>query len=96
MQLNQQTLQRTNVALVRAGKSEIGESELLEYYGIRLNMTLDRKRLAIRENWEETIREGSTFSPLDYGKFGMTRHRFQFISSALWFSDFDDGLVKEV
>ena len=59
-------------------------------------MKLDRSRLAIAEYWEENVREGSTFTPPDYGKFGMTRHRFQYISAALRFSEFDDGIVNEV
>ena len=96
MQLNQNTIQQTNAVLARAGRAVINESELLKYYGIRLNMTLDRSRLDIREYWEETPREGSTFCPPDYGKFGMTRHRFQYISSALRFSEFDDGVLNEV
>lgn len=96
MQLNQSTIQQTNAVLVRAGRAVMNESELLKYYGIRLNMTLDRKRLDIREYWEETEREGSTFPPPDYGKFNMTRHRFQYISSALRFSNYDEGLVNEV
>lgn len=96
MQINHSTLQHTNAFLVRAGRGELNESELLKYYGIRLNMTLDRKRLDIREYWEEEVREGSTFQPPDYGKFGMTRHRFQYISSALRFSEYDEGLVNEV
>jgi hypothetical protein len=83
MQLNQSTIQQI---LVRSGRAVINESELLKYFGIRLNMTLDRSRLDIREYWEETPREGSTFSPPDYGKYGMTRRRFQYISSALRFS----------
>lgn len=59
-------------------------------------MTLDRKRLDIREYWEDQVREGSTFTPPDYGRFGMTRHRFQAISKCLRFSDFDEGIVEEV
>jgi Transposase IS4 len=96
MQLNQSTIQHTNSVLIRANRGVITESELLKYFGIRLNMTLDRKRLDIREYWEEAHREGSTFSPPDYGKYGMTRHRFQYISSALRFSECDDGIVNEV
>ena len=96
MQLNHATLQHTNAILVRAGRAETSESEYLKYLGIRLNMTLDRSRLDIAEYWEENVREGSTFTPPDYGKFGMTRHRFQYISAALRFSEFDDGIVNEV
>lgn len=58
MQLNQSTIQQTNAVLIRAGRAVINESELLKYYGIRLNMTLDRSRQDIREYWEETPREG--------------------------------------
>jgi hypothetical protein len=71
MQLNLSKIQQTNAVLVRAGRAVINESELLKYYGILLkniqvsylNMTLDRKRIDIREYWEETEREGSTFPP---------------------------------
>ena len=49
MQISHSTLQHTNTVLVRAGRGELDESELLKYYGIRLNMMLDRKRLDIRE-----------------------------------------------
>lgn len=96
IQINHSTLQHTNVVVVRAGRRELDESELLKYYGIRLNMTLDRKRLDIREYWEEAVREGSTFQLPEYVKFGKTRHRFQYISSALRLSEYDEGLVSEV
>ena len=42
------------------------------------------------------MREGSTFTPPDYGRFGMTRHRFQAISKCFRLSDFDEGIVEEV
>ena len=97
MHLNNITLQKTNAKLDPTGlKAPLTESELLTYYGIRLNMTLDRKRLDIVEYWEEEARPGSTFTPPDYGRFGMTRHRFQAISRALRFSDYDEGIVEEV
>ena len=97
MQLNFGTLQKTNAKLDPTGRKPLlSEDELLTYFGIRLNMTLDRKRLDVREYWEDQVREGSTFTPPDYGRFGMTRHRFQAISKCLRFSDFDEGIVEEV
>jgi hypothetical protein len=97
MQLNHVTLEKTNAKLDPTGlKAPLTESELLTHFGIRLNMTLDRKRLDVAEYWEEETRPGSTFTPPDYGRFGMTRHRFQAISRALRFSDYDEGIVEEV
>ena len=97
MQLNLATLEMTNDKLDPTGrKSRLTEDELLTYFGIRLNMTLDRKRLDVREYWEDEVRPGSTFTPPDYGRFGMTRHRFQAISKCLRFSDYDEGIVNEV
>ena len=87
IQLNQSTIQQTNAVLVKAGRAVINESELLKYYESRSNMTLDRSRLDILEYWE-TPREGSTFCPPNYGKFG--------ISSELRFSKFDDGILYKV
>ena len=95
MQLNPVTLLRTNANLISAGKKSLNESELLSYYGLRLNMTLDRRKLEVPEYWEEKERPGSTFIPPAYGKFGMTRHRFQDISGCLWFSNYDEGIVEE-
>ena len=97
MQLNIGTLQKTNAKLDPTGRKPLlAEDDFLTYFGIRLNMTLDRKRLDIREYWEDQVREGSTFTPPDYGRFGMTGHRFQAISKCLRFSDFDEGIVEEV
>ena len=87
-QLNHGTLEKTNEKLDPTGrKPRLTEDELLTYFGIRLNMTLDRKRLDAREYWED---------PPDYGRFGMTRHRFQAISKSLRFSDYDEGVVNQV
>ena len=97
MQLNLGTLEKTNEKLdPTARKPRLTEDELLTYFGIRLNMTLDRKRLDVREYWEDEVRPGSTFTPPDYGRFGMTRHRFQAISKCLRFSDYDEGVVNQV
>ena len=97
MQLNLGTVQRTNAKLDPTGRKPLlTEAELLTYYGIRLNMTLDRKRLDVREYWEDEVRPGSTFTPPDYGRFGMTRHRFQAISKCLRFADYDEGIIEEV
>jgi Transposase IS4 len=97
MQLNHGTLEKTNDKLDPTGrKPRLTEDELLTYFGIRLNMTLDRKRLDVREYWEDEVRPGSTFTPPDYGRFGMTRHRFQAISKCLRFSDYDEGIVNQV
>ena len=50
MQLNLATLEMTNDKLDPTGrKTRLTEHELLTYFGIRLNMTLDRKRLDVRE-----------------------------------------------
>ena len=97
MQLNHGTIEKTNAKMVRTRqRANLTEDEFLTYLGIRLNMTLDRKRLDIREYWEDEIRPGSTFTPPDYGRFGMTRHRFQLISRCLRFSDYDEGILNEV
>ena len=64
MQLNLATLEMTNDKLDPTGrKTRLTEHELLTYFGIRLNMTLDRKRLDVREYWEDEVRPGSTFTP---------------------------------
>ena len=97
MQLNHGTLDKTNEKLDPTGrKPRLTEDELLTYFGIRLNMTLDRKRLDVREYWEDEARPGTTFTPPDYGRFGMKRHRFQAISKCLRFSDYDEGIVNQV
>lgn len=97
MHLNHDTLEMTNAKMDPTGqRMKLTEDELLTYLGIRLNMTLDRKRLDIREYWEDEIRPGSTFTPPDYGRFGMTRHRFQLISRSLRFSEYDEGVMEEV
>lgn len=95
MQLNHVTLLQTNAKLDPTGRKAIDESELLTYYGLRLNMTLDRRKLEVPEYWEDISRPGSTFIPPDYGRFGMTRHRFQAISRCLRFSNYDEGIVGE-
>jgi hypothetical protein len=96
MHENRRTLECTNAKLIHRHYAITTEEELFQYFGLRLNMTLQRSHLSVPEFWLKEAVEGSTFIPPNYGKYGMSRHRFEALSSCLRFSIFDEGIVAEV
>jgi Transposase IS4 len=96
MILNQTMLEHTNAMLASVRNAPTTVRELFKYFGLRLNMTLERTCANIPDFWMTDDIEGSTFIPPNYGKYGMTRHRFQTLSRCLRFATFDEGIVNEV
>ena len=86
----------TNEQLVRLNKSTTTSQEMFKYFGMRLNMTLDKSGCAIVDFWMTEQEEGSTFVPPNYGRFGMTRHRFQALSRCMRFAVYDEGIMNQV
>jgi Transposase IS4 len=95
MHLNVTMLEQTNALLTRIRSPTTTLGEMFKYFGIRLNMTLDRVGVSISDFWNTQPTEGSTFVPPNYGRFGMTRHRFQTLSRCMRFADYDEGIVNE-
>lgn len=89
-------LNHTNELLTNLGKSVTTAEEMFKYFGIRLNMTLEKTGCQINDFWMTDPMPGSTFVPPNYGKFGMTRHRFQMLSRCMRFTTFDDGIINDV
>jgi Transposase IS4 len=96
MILNQSMLEHTNAMLAKTRNSPTNIKEMFKYFGMRLNMTLDRTCVNIPDYWMTEETEGSTFVPPNYGRFVMTRHRFQTLSRCMRFDTFDEGVVNEV
>lgn len=96
MSVMQTMLDHTNEQLNHLKKSSTTAQEMFKYFGLRLNMTLDKTGCAIVNFWDTVQEEGSTFVPPNYGRFGMTRHRFQALSHCMRFSDYDEGIINEV
>lgn len=96
MILNQSMLEHTNAMLHSLRNAPTSVKELFKYFGLRLNMTLDRTCANIPNFWMTDDVEGSTFVPPNYGRFGMTRHRFQILSRCLRFATYDEGIINEV
>ena len=89
-------LEHTNAMLASTRNSPTNVKEMFKYFGLRLNMTLDRTGVNIPDFWMTDDIEGSTFVPPNYGRFGMTRHRFQTLSRCMRFATFDEGIINEV
>lgn len=69
-------------------KKLISCGEFVRFIGIRLAMTAEPRRGSIDTYWESKQRKGSIYTPADFGnRFGMTRHRFQEITSCLYFNE---------
>jgi hypothetical protein len=96
MMHNQSMLEHTNAMLASTRNSPTNVKEMFKYFGLRLNMTLDRTGVNIPDFWMTDDIEGSTFVPPNYGRFGMTRHRFQTLSRCMRFATFDEGIINEV
>lgn len=96
MSVMQTLLTHTNEQLGRFNKSTTTSQEMLQYFGLRLNMTLDKIGCPIVDFWMTDQEEGSTFVPPNYGRFGMSRHRFQALSRCMRFADYDEGVISEV
>jgi Transposase IS4 len=96
MTINQQMLDHTNASLAAHRFATTTTCELFKYFGLRLNMTLDRTGVNIPDFWMTAEVEGSTFVPPNYGRFGMSLHRFQTLSRCLRFAEYDEGVINEV
>lgn len=96
MSVVQIMLNHTNEQLNHFNKSTTTAQEMFKYFGLRLNMTLDKTGCGIVNFWDTVQEEGSTFVPPNYGRFGMSRHRFQVLSHCMRFADFDEGVISEV
>ena len=64
------------------------QGEFFKWLGIQLAMCVEPRRGPIEVYWAKRSHEGSSSLPANYGeRFGMSRHRFQEITSALRFTD---------
>lgn len=96
MSVMQTMVAHTNEQLVHLNKSTTTSQEMFKYFGIRLNMTLDKIGCPIVDFWMTEQEEGSTFVPPNYGRFGMSRHRFQALNRCMRFAEYDEGIINEV
>jgi hypothetical protein len=96
MNIVETMLVHTNELLATHRKPNTTLLEMFKYFGIRLNMTLDKTGCPIEDFWMTEEIVGSTFVPPNYGRFGMTRHRFQTLSRCMRFADYDEGVINEV
>lgn len=84
----QDMIHLTNKGLVAKKKAALTKGEFFKWLGIRLAMAIEPRRGPITVYWEHDIHEGSIFTPPDYERrFGMSRHRFQDITSSITFSE---------
>ena len=96
MSIVQTMVNLTNEQLVRLNKSTTTSQELFKYFGIRLNMMRDKPGCAIVDFWMTEQEERSTYVPPNYGRFSMTRHRFQALFRCMRFAVYDEGIMNEV
>ena len=81
------TLRHINECMDSKGKQHVSKGEFIKWLGLRVAMAAEPRRGPITVYWQHSFEEGTVFSPADYGtRFGMSRHRFQDITSALSFA----------
>jgi hypothetical protein len=94
-----QILQHTNIALSQAkpNTSELTRAEFFKYLGLRLTMAVSYPPMSVPDYFKTTQEAGSTCPITNFAeRFGMSRHRFQAITSALRFDTFEESNIDEV
>lgn len=73
----------TNINLTANKCPPMTFDELMKWLGLRLCMANEPRLGGIPEYWRSDPYPDDTMQPADYGRFGMTRHRFQDINTHL-------------
>ena len=85
-----------NECMNAKGKQHVSKGEFIKWLGLRVAMAAEPRQGSINVYWQYSFEEGTVFSPADYGtRFGMSRHHFQDITSALNFAPLKSALEHQ-
>jgi hypothetical protein len=82
-----ETLKFTNEKLQKTKKKKIDEGDFYRWLGLRLLMTYEPLEGPIRMYWETSKQPNQAHTPRDFAQYGMSRHTFENILTALSFTD---------